>query len=567
MSIYHEWNGTTLTITSDSGTSSMDLKGEMGVRGPQGAAGRFTSVAGDEILAYVSTQEEITATHDEIKTAYIESLYEELKRQYPDNVKRIDYTSNDGSFTNYSYVISTGEYNERGTYGIAYIKDTNIKKRKYAVLSGIHGTERKTALSTYRFVKDFLNGHNIPRSFREGVILSVYPVGTPSAFDAFTRENTEGVNINRNFPYKWEKHTWKEKQPDGTYIEKEDNLYGNAVADAKETQAIMNWLKANTDAELFIDYHNNGASHELALVLGSPNVPVVERIKRAALKGIERVTPHWKDTLGYTEIMSTDLWDNPKLEKIIYGYTASIDLNGVTSAYAEKVLGIPAVSLETVSSTDMSYHDWINKYRDTYPTKAISIGAEALGNILLEIYTQSLASEVNNEMMNIDNRLGELLDRVNSGFHVETGTVTITGGDLVPNDASTLSRIEGAEAALRGTASLAIKVPCSSGAMAFKFYADDATRAAIESSQGTYYSIAFIGSNFATKEATGLGNQVQSLIINLSYEESFKNYAKYNYGWVVAGGISSNADYTDGAQFTTKQLKQGTYKWEAFYWN
>ena len=40
--IKHRWDGTVLTITSDSGTSSMDLKGEkgkMGIRGPQGRAG------------------------------------------------------------------------------------------------------------------------------------------------------------------------------------------------------------------------------------------------------------------------------------------------------------------------------------------------------------------------------------------------------------------------------------------------------------------------------------------------------------------------------------------------
>jgi hypothetical protein len=39
--ITHEWNGTVLTITSDSGTSSADLKGakgDTGVRGPQGPA-------------------------------------------------------------------------------------------------------------------------------------------------------------------------------------------------------------------------------------------------------------------------------------------------------------------------------------------------------------------------------------------------------------------------------------------------------------------------------------------------------------------------------------------------
>ena len=40
--ITHEWDGTILIITSDSGTSSADLKGakgDMGVRGAQGAAG------------------------------------------------------------------------------------------------------------------------------------------------------------------------------------------------------------------------------------------------------------------------------------------------------------------------------------------------------------------------------------------------------------------------------------------------------------------------------------------------------------------------------------------------
>lgn len=40
--ITHEWDGTRLIITSDSGTSSCDLKGtkgDMGVRGPQGAPG------------------------------------------------------------------------------------------------------------------------------------------------------------------------------------------------------------------------------------------------------------------------------------------------------------------------------------------------------------------------------------------------------------------------------------------------------------------------------------------------------------------------------------------------
>lgn len=46
--IYHRWDGTVLTITSDSGTSSADLKGEKGdtgIRGPQGVQGISKTVS------------------------------------------------------------------------------------------------------------------------------------------------------------------------------------------------------------------------------------------------------------------------------------------------------------------------------------------------------------------------------------------------------------------------------------------------------------------------------------------------------------------------------------------
>ena len=43
--VQHEWNGTTLTITSESGTSSVDLKGAKGERGEKGEKGE-TGAAG-----------------------------------------------------------------------------------------------------------------------------------------------------------------------------------------------------------------------------------------------------------------------------------------------------------------------------------------------------------------------------------------------------------------------------------------------------------------------------------------------------------------------------------------
>lgn len=53
--ITHSWNGTVLTVTSDSGTSSADLKGEKGdtgIRGPQGLAGTGGGADIDTSLFY-----------------------------------------------------------------------------------------------------------------------------------------------------------------------------------------------------------------------------------------------------------------------------------------------------------------------------------------------------------------------------------------------------------------------------------------------------------------------------------------------------------------------------------
>lgn len=74
MGISHSWNGTVLTITSDSGTSSADLKGDTGIRGPQGPAGEqykpqygldyFTEAEKDAFLAEID--EHIEADKDEL---------------------------------------------------------------------------------------------------------------------------------------------------------------------------------------------------------------------------------------------------------------------------------------------------------------------------------------------------------------------------------------------------------------------------------------------------------------------------------------------------------------------
>lgn len=73
--ITHEWNGTVLTITSDSGTSSADLKGEkgdMGVRGAQGVAGDGVGVD----MSEYAKKEDIPDTSGFLTEAQVLALIE-----------------------------------------------------------------------------------------------------------------------------------------------------------------------------------------------------------------------------------------------------------------------------------------------------------------------------------------------------------------------------------------------------------------------------------------------------------------------------------------------------------
>ena len=78
--ITHSWNGTVLTITSDSGTSSADLqggKGDTGTRGPQGPAGIIVNPDGT-----IDTSQYATETYVNEKIAQVEAGSVDLSNYY-----------------------------------------------------------------------------------------------------------------------------------------------------------------------------------------------------------------------------------------------------------------------------------------------------------------------------------------------------------------------------------------------------------------------------------------------------------------------------------------------------
>ena len=78
--ITHEWNGTILTITSDSGTSSVDLKGGKGDTGPRGAQGPAGVIVNPD--GTIDTSQYATETYVNQKIAEIQTGSVDLSNYY-----------------------------------------------------------------------------------------------------------------------------------------------------------------------------------------------------------------------------------------------------------------------------------------------------------------------------------------------------------------------------------------------------------------------------------------------------------------------------------------------------
>lgn len=237
--------GSTYTLTASVRTISREVK----------RSGR--ALYGDFRRLYETPDRE--AVHDlaTMQSADIYALYDELAAQYPNTVTRslLGYSGDaDGneveSLPIYEYVI-----NSRSTanYDGSALPDMPT----VMITTGTHaGTEKLAVWCAYLMIRDMLTGADRSLSaIRSNVELRIIPIVCPWAFDAGTRTNARGVNINRNFSYAW----------DSASSDKTSTEYrGEAPYSELETQAVKAWIDAHPDALILIDLHNCFADGEYA---------------------------------------------------------------------------------------------------------------------------------------------------------------------------------------------------------------------------------------------------------------------------------------------------------------
>lgn len=121
----------------------------------------------------------------------------------------------------------------------------------FLIVPSLHGYEKSAVYGTYYFARDLVYNYDknpVLNSIRTKCAIYVVPVGNPSGFDANTRKNSNGVDLNRN---------WAETS---TYIDDPTSPYypGAEPLNQPETQAIKSVIDASDNLLFVVDYHTDG---------------------------------------------------------------------------------------------------------------------------------------------------------------------------------------------------------------------------------------------------------------------------------------------------------------------
>lgn len=277
------------------------------------------------------------------------SLYDELLVSYPNYVSKNVLGQNSLGQNIVEYVFSHGKYNSKtGQRNM----DAEIDKPIILLITGVHGYERTSIMSTYQFLKDLCECNNRLYELRENTIFKVIPLVCPYGFDNDLRTNENGVNINRNFNIYWTAD-----------YDVENNKSGTSPADQLETQIVQNWIDSNTNANIYIDFHNSGYRDEVSYLAGNSAISEMDIIKKSYLQGLGDFSPYLESEKGFVG------------ENLIMAYTGDFGQTAMSYRYAENK-NILSVCLEC---------SWNQNSSGLHSNLSIKTGAECLGNMLLGI--------------------------------------------------------------------------------------------------------------------------------------------------------------------------------------
>lgn len=245
-----------------------------------------------------------------IKAVDIYALYDALMASYPNYISRT-LLGNDqsGTIPVYKYVFEPYSFNKTVIVG------ANMHGH------GAAGDPKDDAVALYYTIKKICEGWgDNPKlaELRHGVKIVVMPIQNPWGFNNDTRQNSRGVDLNRNFDYKWGQY------PAGAAWQ---NTYkGTAPFSEKESQYVRDVLRSYPNATAYIDFHAHANINETFQYIYAGHSQ--SRMNRIA----DLLTKQLANKYGVS------------IDMQVSGY----DSNPSSYPYAEFVLGIPSGNPEYV---------------------------------------------------------------------------------------------------------------------------------------------------------------------------------------------------------------------------
>lgn len=217
----------------------------------------------------------------------------------------------------------------------------------------VHGNEKLSVWGLTQYIKDLCENWQMKPELefiRCNLELIVIPIINVSGYDANTRVNANGVDLNRNFP-----EGWKSSDPASV------NYSGPEPASEVETQLMMSFIEENNNAEYMIDFHN--FYQRESRVLWTPTNKV--ETKQIAMNTIATVARKWRQEYDFV----------PKTEP--FGYVSS--LAAATMFRWAESIGMKTILAETARQIDYAPNA---KHYDDLASK---LSVDYLGNILVTI--------------------------------------------------------------------------------------------------------------------------------------------------------------------------------------
>lgn len=225
---------------------------------------------------------------------------------------------------------------------------------KFLILSGVH-PEKTAVFTLYEVMNNICNNWSTDTSglleaLRFNFDLLIVPVANPWGYDNWSRKNSNGVDMARNYPARWQ-----------FIVNPENATYGGTSPLTEvESQALNTLMLAHPDLLGVIDFHNNQGSE------GSTNflwlLGANKYMMNIAQAHIQKMTRKWQSDFDF---VSQDADDFLGYVQLAIGGSIAAQANylgyeGVTYEVCQRLWPDPEGQINDANVLTMAYEAFIN---------------------------------------------------------------------------------------------------------------------------------------------------------------------------------------------------------------